>query len=86
YLGRPNLLPNPHFGTPWKCLYGHYEDRTFITTMGINTSTFQAILKAGFGNLWYSHMIPHTDTHTAGYPQARRRLLDAEGGLGLVLH
>jgi len=54
--------------------------------MGVDTSTFRAILEAGFGGLWYSHAIPHTDTHTAGHGRAGRRSLDAEGGLGLVLH
>ena len=86
YLGRPNLLPNPCFGTPWRRLYERCEDRAFITTMGVDTATFHAILKAGFGSLWYSHAILRTDTHTAGHPRAGRRLLDAEGGLGLVLH
>ena len=86
YLGRPSLLPNPRFGTPWRRLYERHEDRTFITTMGVDTSTFHAILVAGFGHLWYSHPIPRTDTHTMGHPRAGGRSLDAEGGLGLVLH
>ena len=86
YLGRPNLLPNPRFGTPWRRLYERHEDRAFITTMGVDTATFHAILKAGFGNLWYSHPIPRTDIHTAGQPRAGGRSLEAEGGLGLVLH
>lgn len=86
YLGRLNLLPNPRFGTPWKRLYDHHEDRAFITTMGVDTSTFHAILEAGFGTLWYSHTIPRTDTYTTGHARAGRRSLDAEGGLGLVLH
>ena len=86
YLGRPNLLPNPRFGTPWKRLYERHEDRAFITTMGVDTATFRAILEAGFGRLWYSDTIPRTDTRTAGHPRAGRRSLDAEGGLGLVLH
>ena len=86
YLGRPNLLPNPRFGTPWRRLYERHEDQAFITTMGVDTATFRTILGAGFGSLWYSHTIPRTDTHTSGHPRAGRRSLDAEGGLGLVLH
>jgi len=78
YLGCPNLLPNPRFGTPWKPLYEHHEDRTFITTMGVDTSTFRVILEASFGGLWYLHAIPRTDTHTAGHGRAGRRSLDAE--------
>jgi hypothetical protein len=86
YLRRPNLLPNPWFGTPWRRLYERHKDCAFITTMGVDTATFCSILEAGFGSLWYSHTIPRTDTHTAGHPQAGRRSVDAEGGLGLVLH
>jgi len=51
YLGRTALLPNPRIGTPWTHLYANYEDRAFITTMGVDTSTFHAILAAGFGLL-----------------------------------
>ena len=29
YLGRPALLPNPRFGTPWTLLYASYDDRAF---------------------------------------------------------
>jgi hypothetical protein len=86
YLGRTALLPNPRVGTPWTCLYSNYEDRAFITTMGIDTSTFRAILAAGFGHLWYTLPITRPDTHAIGNPRAERRSLDAEGGLGLVFH
>jgi len=86
YLGRMNLLPNPRIGTPWLHLYGNHEDRAFITTMGIDTSTFNAILEAGFGHLWYTQPIPRPDKRTAINPRAERRSLDAAGGLGLVLH
>ena len=86
YLGRMALLPNPRTGTPWTHLYANYQDRAFITTMGVDTSTFRAILTAGFGHLWYSLPISRTDTHTVGLPRAIRRSLDAEGGLGLILH
>lgn len=86
YLGRTALLPNPRIGTPWTRLYASYEDRAFITTMGVDTSTFHSILAAGFGHLWYTLPILRTDTHTTGHPRAGRRSLDAEGGLGLVLH
>jgi len=68
YLGRMNLLPNPHVGTPWTHLYENHEDRAFITTMGINTSTFRTILEAGFERLWYTQPIPRPDMHTAIQP------------------
>ena len=86
YLGRMNLLPNPRVGTPWMRLYENHEDRAFITTMGIDTSTFNAILEAGFGCLWYTRPIPRPDKRMAIHPRGGRRSLDAAGGLGLVLH
>ena len=85
-LRRMALLPNPRAGTPWTHLYTNYEDRAFVTTMGIDTSAFRAILGAGFGHLWYSLPIHRQDTHRMGLPRAGGRSLDAEGGLGLVLH
>ena len=86
YLGRMNLLPNPRVGTPWVHLYQNHEDRAFITTMGVDTSAFNAILKAGFGRLWNTRPIPRPDKLTAIHPRAGKRSLDAAGGLGLVLH
>ena len=86
YLGRMNLLPNPRVGTPWIRLYKNHEDRAFITTMGVDTSTFDAILEAGFGRLWCTQPIPRPDKRTAIHPRAERRSLDAAGGLGLILH
>jgi len=86
YLGRMNLLPNPRIGTPWIRLYQNYEDRAFITTMGVDTSTFRTILEAGFGRLWHTLPIPRPDMRTAIHPRAGKRSLDAAGGLGLVLH
>ena len=86
YLRQTALLPNPRIGTPWTRLYANYEDCTFITTMGVNTSTFHAIITAGFGHLWYALPIPCTDTHAVGQPCVGRRSLNTEGRLGLVLH
>ena len=86
FLLRSALLPNPHFGTPWTRLYANYNDCAFITTMGIDTLTFRTILAAGFGRLWYTLPILRPDTQTMGNPRAQKRSLDAEGGLGLILH
>ena len=86
YLGRMNLLPNPRIGTPWIRLYENREDRAFITTMGIDTSTFDTILAAGFGYLWHSRPISRPDNRTAICTRPGKRSLDAAGGLGLVLH
>jgi len=68
YLGRMNLLPNPRAGTPWTHLYENHEDRAFITTMGIDVSTFHAVLGARFEWLWYTQPIPRPDMHTAIQP------------------
>ena len=86
YLGRMNLLPNPRSETPWTRLYENREDRAFITTMGIDTSTFDAILDAGFERCWYTRPIPRPDRRTAIHPRVGGRSLDTAGGLGLVLH
>lgn len=86
YLRRAVLLPDPRINTPWTRLYLSHDDPAFITTMGINFPTFQAILAAGFGHLWYTRSITHPDTDTKGKPRAGGRSLNAEGGLGLVLH
>jgi hypothetical protein len=86
YLCRPELVPNPRIGSPWQFLYHSKSDRAFITTMGINTRTFQVILDAGFENLWNSTPIPRTDTNINGEPRLQARSLDAVGGLGLYLH
>ena len=86
YLSRATLLPDPHANTPWTRLYSSYDDCAFITTMGIDTLTFREILSAGFGHLWHTLPIPRPDSHTTGNPRTGRRSLNAEGGLGLVLH
>ena len=62
------------------------KDQAFITTMGIDTSTFHIILEASFRHLWYTQPIPRPDTQTTIHPQPTKRSLDAAGGLGLVLH
>lgn len=86
YLRQAALLPNPWFGTPWTCLYTSYDNRTFIMTMGVNTSTFYTILTAGFGQLWYTLPIFCPNTQATENPHVWKRSLDAEGGLGLILH
>lgn len=86
YLCRPELIPNPRIGSPWQFLYRSQSDRAFITTMGIDTVTFQVILNVGFKNLWDLTPIPRTDTNINGEPRLGARSLDAAGGLGLYLH
>ena len=54
--------------------------------MGIDTTTFQVILDAGFENLWDSTPILRTDTNIHCEPHLGACSLDAAGGLGLCLH
>ena len=86
YLGWMSLLPNPCIGTPWIHLYDCHEDCAFITTMGVDTSMFHALLAAGFGHLWYTWPITRPDHQTVVQPQVGKRSLDAVGRLRLVLH
>jgi hypothetical protein len=86
YLTRPQLLPNPRFDTPWQRLHASQSDRAFITTMGFDVPTFDSIIAARFGQLWYEMPIPRPDSNENGRPRPGGRSLDAEGALGLVLH
>ena len=86
YLVRANLLPNPRFGTPWQRLYQSKSDRAFLTTMGFDVATFQAILEAGFAQRWCTTPIPHANVNPAGRTRLNGRSIDAPTVLGLVLH
>ncbi|KAL7284663.1 hypothetical protein ACG7TL_001960 [Trametes sanguinea] len=94
YLRRRELLPDPRQanGTPWQRLYNSRDDRAYITTMGIDVSTFDFILETGFAAKWYSRPIERSDASahrrrsTLSIPRPHRRSLDAPGALGLVLH
>lgn len=86
YLCRPQLLPNPRIDTPWQVLYNSQNDRAFITTMGVDVSTFSSLLTTGFAQCWYETPIPRDDVRAHGNPRMNQRSLDAAGALGLVLH
>ncbi|KAG2746075.1 hypothetical protein P692DRAFT_201868064 [Suillus brevipes Sb2] len=86
YLCRPQLLPNPHINTPWQVLYNSQNDRAFITTMGVDVSTFSSLLTAGFAKDWYKTPIPRDDVSVHGNLWIHQRSLDAAAVLGLVLH
>lgn len=86
YLCRPQLLPDPHHGTPWRRLYTTANNRAFIATMGIDVETFHLILDSGFEYLWDTTVISRTDTRQLGNPRTGARSLDAAGALGLYLH
>jgi hypothetical protein len=86
YLVWANLLPNPCFGTPWQQLYWSKSNRAFLTTMGFDVATFQAILEAGFAQRWCTTPIPCPDVNPAGQTRLNGRSIDAPTALGLVLH
>ena len=44
YLTHPELMPHPHLASPWLSLYNSQEDHRFITTMGMDTATFNKML------------------------------------------
>ncbi|PLW27671.1 hypothetical protein PCANC_24147 [Puccinia coronata f. sp. avenae] len=85
YLTRGNLLGNPLADSPWAYLWSAQNNQAFITTMGVDVHTFKTILTP-FEKLWNSKTIPRGDVNPQGEPQLARRLLDAAGCLGLVLH
>ncbi|KAJ7207521.1 hypothetical protein GGX14DRAFT_635380 [Mycena pura] len=86
YLCRPQLPWNPRGITPWQVLYASRNDRAFITTMGFDVATFDAILGAGFAEAWYTTPIPRDDTSNNSHARPHGRSLDAAGALGLLLH
>ncbi|CAA7260816.1 unnamed protein product [Cyclocybe aegerita] len=86
YLIRNELLPNPREGTPWQRLHSSSSDRGFITTMGIDVSTFEYLLQSGFALLWNTTPIPRPDQPMTAPPRVNSRSLDPAGGLGLILH
>jgi hypothetical protein len=86
YLVRGDLLPNPRFATAWQALLAAGNDKAFINTMSIDVETFHHILNSGFRHYWNSYAVPRTDVERTAAPRVDRRSLDAEGGLGLILH
>jgi hypothetical protein len=86
YLTRPDLNPNPRFGTPWQHLHSRRDNRAYITTMGVDVITFEHLLASGFALTWDTNPIPRGDVESTGVPRTDRRSLDAAGALGLVLH
>jgi hypothetical protein len=86
YLVRSDLMQNPRIGTPWQRLLANANDRSFIHTMSIDVDTYHHILDSGFRHYWDTHAVPRSDVEHTAAPRVDRRSLDAEGGLGLILH
>ncbi|KAI0309157.1 hypothetical protein OF83DRAFT_1089263 [Amylostereum chailletii] len=70
----------------WQRLFARRNDCAFITTMGVDIDTFNAILSGGFAEAWNTTPIPRNDVPAAAEPRADRQSLDAAGALGLVFH
>ncbi|EGO18422.1 hypothetical protein SERLADRAFT_375165 [Serpula lacrymans var. lacrymans S7.9] len=79
-------MADPHIDTPWQCLLSSHSDCAFITTMGFDAHSFDAILSAGFEKMWYERPIVRFDTIGGGKSRPGGCSLDAAGALGLVLH
>jgi hypothetical protein len=62
-----------------------WNDHAFITVMGIDVATFEAILKH-FDKAWSSATIPLYNVNPHGDPRPYCRSLDSAGGLALILH
>ena len=61
------------------------NNSAFITTMRVNVRTFESLFIL-FEMMWGSTTILRSNVNPNGAPQSAQRLLDAAGGLALVLH
>ena len=86
YLTWSDLNPPPRIETPWQYMHTRGNDHAFITTMGIDVTTFEYILNQGFAETWNTTPIPHDDISFTALPHTDRRSLNAAGALGLTLH
>ena len=85
YLTRPDLPGNPRTNSAWTHMRSVGNDWAFVTVMGIDVRTFEAIL-VPFDLAWNGTPIPRGDVNPSGAPQPHRRSLDSAGGLALLLH
>ena len=83
---QPELMPEPCTTSPWQALYCSQDDWAFITTMGLDVSTFEKLLDNGFKVMWDMTPIPRNNTSQWGLPCLGARSLDAAGALGQALH
>ncbi|QRV87752.1 DDE family endonuclease [Ceratobasidium sp. AG-Ba] len=86
HLLRSHLLPNPRLDTPWQQVRRSHDDQAYLATMGLDVKMFEYILGKGFEELWNTHTIVRGDVGEQGRPRLRRRLLRADGALGLALY
>ena len=67
-------------------MHARGNDHAFITTMGIDVTTFEYILNQGFAETWNTTPIPHDDISFTALPRTDCCSLNAAGALGLTLH
>ena len=85
YLTRPDLPGHPRASSAWTHMREIGNNWAFITVMGIDVRTFEAIL-VPFSSAWDSSTISQLDVNPNGEPQPHQCSLDSAGGLALVLH
>ena len=85
YLTCEDISGHPRYSSPWTHLRQAGNDRAFITTMGVDVRTFEALL-IPFESAWIWSTISRSDVNPNGAPQVARRSLDAAGELALLLH
>ena len=84
-LTRQDLPGHPRVRSVWTHLQDCGNNRALITVMGIDFATFKLIL-VPFVVAWSSSTIPRSNVNPNGDPQPHTCLLDAAGGLALLLH
>ncbi|KAI7965579.1 hypothetical protein MJO29_001327 [Puccinia striiformis f. sp. tritici] len=85
YLTRSDLAGHPRVSSAWAHMRGVGNNRAFVTTMGVDVRTFEALL-THFSQAWDNTTISRSDVNSHGAPRLHKRSLDAAGGLGLLLH
>ena len=84
YLTCGHLPGNLLVDSAWAYLWSSQNDRTFITTMGVDVNTFHFILQP-FSLLCNGKKITRANVNPCGEPQPGRCTLDSAGCLGLAL-
>jgi hypothetical protein len=85
YLTCKDLMGNLQTNSAWSHMGLARNDRAFITVMGLDVATFEAILEH-FDKAWTSSTIPRADVNTHGAPKPNQCSLDSAGGFALILH
>lgn len=84
YITRDAIFPSPNKPTPWKSLYHSRNNRSYLTSLDFDVTSFDVIL-VPFLAIWNTTSIPRADVNPLSLPRAGAKRLDAAGGLGLIL-